>query len=177
MSLSEEDRKILVRLQMEKARTFLAQADEMYRQKYWDIASNRYYYACFHAVQALLIHNGLSVRTHDGLITAFGLHFVKTGKVESRLGAFLSRMEQLREKGDYIANSPFLNIRRSSGAVPFVRNCAPIDAQEKFGGTLGTFQQNFRSGKMEKMGQMCAERYKKKARITRINTDFIPHCV
>ena len=85
----------------EKARTFLAQADEMYRQKYWDIASNRYYYACFHAVQALLIHNGLSVRTHDGLITAFGLHFVKTGKVESRLGAFLSRMEQLREKGDY----------------------------------------------------------------------------
>lgn len=101
MSLSEEDREILVRLQMEKARTFLAQADEMYRQKYWDIASNRYYYACFHAVQALLIHNGLSVRTHDGLITAFGLHFVKTGKVESRLGAFLSRMEQLREKGDY----------------------------------------------------------------------------
>ena len=86
---------------MEKARTFLAQADEMYRQKYWDIASNRYYYACFHAVQALLIHNGLSVRTHDGLITVFGLHFVKTGKVESRLGAFLSRMEQLREKGDY----------------------------------------------------------------------------
>ncbi len=101
MSLSEEDRIIIVRLQMEKAYTFLAQADEMYRQKYWDIASNRYYYACFHAVQALLIHNGLSIRTHDGLITAFGLHFVKTGKVESRLGAFLSRMEQLREKGDY----------------------------------------------------------------------------
>ena len=101
MSLSEEDRQILVRLQMEKARTFLSQADEMYRQKYWDIASNRYYYACFHAVQALLINNGLSVRTHDGLITAFGLHFVKTGKVDSRLGAFLSRMEQLREKGDF----------------------------------------------------------------------------
>lgn len=29
MSLSEEDRKILVRLQMEKARTFLSQADEI----------------------------------------------------------------------------------------------------------------------------------------------------
>jgi len=29
MSLSEEDRQILVRLQMEKARTFLSQADEM----------------------------------------------------------------------------------------------------------------------------------------------------
>lgn len=54
MSLNEEDRKILVQLEMEKARTFLGQANEMYRQKYWDIASNRYYYACFHAVQACL---------------------------------------------------------------------------------------------------------------------------
>lgn len=101
MSLSEEDRKVLIQLEMEKAHTFLNQADEMYKLRYWDIASNRYYYACFHAVQALLIHNGLSVRTHDGLITAFGLHFIKTGKIESRLGAFLSRMEQLRKKGDY----------------------------------------------------------------------------
>lgn len=101
MSLSEEDRKTLVSLEQEKAHTFLEQADEMYKQRYWDIASNRYYYACFHAVQALLIRHGLSVRTHDGLITTFGLHFVKTGKVESRMGAFLSRMEQLRKKGDY----------------------------------------------------------------------------
>ena len=59
MSLSEEERNALVTLQMEKARTFLQQADEMYVLKYWDIASNRYYYACFHAVQALLIKHRL----------------------------------------------------------------------------------------------------------------------
>ena len=86
---------------MEKAHRFLEQADEMCKQKYWDIASNRYYYACYHAVQALLIKNELFAHTHDGLLTLFGLHFVKTGKVSSELGAFLSRMEQLREKGDY----------------------------------------------------------------------------
>ena len=86
---------------MEKAHLFLQQADEMYKQHYWDIASNRYYYACYHAVQALLIKNGLSSHTHDGLITSFGLHFVKTGKVDRKLGAFLSRIEQLRKKGDY----------------------------------------------------------------------------
>lgn len=44
MSLSEEERNALVTLQMEKARTFLQQADEMYVLKYWDIASNRYYF-------------------------------------------------------------------------------------------------------------------------------------
>ena len=35
------------------------------------------------------------------MLTQFGLHFVKTGIIEDRLGAFLTRMEQLREKGDY----------------------------------------------------------------------------
>ena len=33
--------------------------------------------------------------------TIVGLHFIKTGIIEDRLGAFLHRMEQLREKGDY----------------------------------------------------------------------------
>ncbi|MFR5897675.1 MAG: hypothetical protein ACLUGY_25765 [Phocaeicola massiliensis] len=50
MSLSEEERNALVTLQI-IARTFLQQADEM-SSKILDIASNRYYYACFHAVQA-----------------------------------------------------------------------------------------------------------------------------
>ena len=30
-----------------------------------------------------------------------GLHFIKSGIIEDRLGAFLTRMKQLREKGDY----------------------------------------------------------------------------
>ena len=101
MKLKEEDRNTIVKLQMEKAHLFLQQANEMYKQQYWDIASNRDYYACDHAVQALLIKNGLNSHTHDGLITSFGLHFVKTGKIDRKLGAFLSRIEQLRKKGDY----------------------------------------------------------------------------
>lgn len=101
MKLSDEEREILVGLQMEKAHRFLDQANEMRKQQYWDIASNRFYYACYHAVQALLIKNGLYAHTHDGLLSQFGLHFVKTGKIDKEFGAFLSRMEQLREKGDY----------------------------------------------------------------------------
>ena len=101
MSLSVEDRKTVVKLQMDKAHLFLTQAEQMCVQQFWDIAANRYYYACFHAIQALFIQNSISCYTHDGLITLFGLHFVKTGKVESHIGAFLSRIEQLRKKGDY----------------------------------------------------------------------------
>ena len=48
-------KKTLVGLQVEKAKRFLAQADEMVELKHWDLAANRYYYASFHAVQALFI--------------------------------------------------------------------------------------------------------------------------
>ena len=80
MKLTDEERNSLVILQLEKAKVFLKQA---------------------HAVQALLIQNGLSCKTHDGLIACFGLNFIKTGKISARLGSFLARMEQLRQKGDY----------------------------------------------------------------------------
>ena len=90
MKLTDEERNSLVILQLEKAIVFLNQADEMFDLKY-----------CFHAVQALLIQNGLSCKTHDGLIACFGLNFIKTGKISARLGSFLARMEQLRQKGDY----------------------------------------------------------------------------
>lgn len=101
MGLNEEDRKTMVGLEMEKADRFLKQAGIMCEMEQWDMAANRYYYACFHAVQALFIYHGLASRRHSGMLTQFGLHFIKTGVIEDRLGAFLTRMEQLREKGDY----------------------------------------------------------------------------
>ena len=101
MSLNDEDRRTMVALEMEKAHRFLDQAQMVQEMQQWDLAANRYYYACFHAVQALFIHNGLASKRHSGMLSQFGLHFIKTGLIEDRLGGFLTRMEQLREKGDY----------------------------------------------------------------------------
>lgn len=98
----EEEKNLLVRLQMEKAHHFLYQAEEMCALKHWDLAANRYYYACFHAVQGLFIKKGMAAsRKHAGLVSQFSLHFVKTGKVSTTLGSFLARMMQLRQKADY----------------------------------------------------------------------------
>ena len=101
MSLSKEERQAMISLEMEKANRFMAQAEMATHWKQWDMAANRFYYACFHAVQALFIHNSLACKRHSGMISQFGLHFIKTGIIEDRLGAFLTRMEQLREKDDY----------------------------------------------------------------------------
>ena len=101
MSLNDEERKTMVGLQLEKANRFMEQAEMVRGLQQWDLSANRYYYACFHAVQALFIHKGLASKTHTGMLRQFGLHFIKTGIIEDRLGGFLTRMEQLREKGDY----------------------------------------------------------------------------
>lgn len=99
--MEENDRLSLVNLEMDKARKFLSQADEMMGLEYWDLAANRYYYACFHAVQALFVHDGISSHTHSGLLSLFGLHYIKTGKIPAEIGYFMSTMEQIRKKGDY----------------------------------------------------------------------------
>lgn len=99
--MDEENRKILVSQQKQKASRFLSQADEMLDMEYWDLAANRFYYACFHAVQGLFISKGISAHTHAGMIQQFSLHFVKTRMVDMHYGSFLARMMQLRQKADY----------------------------------------------------------------------------
>ena len=99
--MEKDNQKILVSLQTKKAKRFLTQADEMANLKHWDLAANRYYYACFHAVQALFIAKGVNAHTHAGINTQFSLHFVKTGVVDISYGSFLARMFQLRQKADY----------------------------------------------------------------------------
>lgn len=99
--MEQEQRVLLVNLQAEKAKRFLAQADEMVGLKHWDLSANRYYYACFHAVQALFVSKNVNAHTHAGISAQFSLHFVKTGVVDVVYGSFLARMFQLRQKADY----------------------------------------------------------------------------
>lgn len=99
--MTPEQRHILVLREAEKARHHLAQADEMLTLNHWDLAANRQYYACYHAVQALFVSREVSGATHKGMIAQFSLHFVKTGIISIEHGSFLSRMMQLRQKADY----------------------------------------------------------------------------
>ena len=99
--MTPEERKILVDMQVERAHRFINQADEMMDMGYSDMAVNRFYYACFHIVQALFIKKEIVAHTHSGMLTQFSLHFVKTKKVSLEDGSFLARLFQLRQKADY----------------------------------------------------------------------------
>ena len=95
------DKELLLKLQQEKAYRMLSEADDMMEQKRWGIAANRYYYACYHILQALFVSKGLSAKTHDGSLTHLGQDFIMPGLIDKKFGRFFARMVQLRHKADY----------------------------------------------------------------------------
>ena len=92
---------LLVNLQKEKAYRFLQDADDMVQQRRWEMAANRYYYACYHMVHAAFITRGITTKTHDGTLTELGRNFILPGLLDKKYGRFFARMIQLRLKADY----------------------------------------------------------------------------
>ena len=101
MSLSNEERKIIVDLELERTDKILAQLQTLREQEYWDTLVNRMYYAAYHAVNALLIHNSMRVHTHKGALIMFNKDFVHTGLITQEEGRLFTQLESLRERGDY----------------------------------------------------------------------------
>ncbi|SAK97087.1 HEPN domain protein [Caballeronia pedi] len=78
-------------------------------------ACNRAYYAMFDAARAALLASGAPVdpnvvRTHNGVIAAFGLHLVKTGRVLPDWGRTLNRAQEIRQAADYTGDSVDLEL-------------------------------------------------------------------
>ena len=101
MSLSENERSIIVSREIEKAeRTF---DDVLFcaRENKWEAAANRLYYALFHAMSALLVSDGHRVKSHRGVLAMFGEHYVRTGLFSKKDGALLSDLVIMRDNADY----------------------------------------------------------------------------
>lgn len=93
--------KELVKGYFEKAEKKLKVAEKLLRSDDYEDAVSRAYYAVFHAAQALLLTEGEGPATHKGVVTLFGLLFVKTGKFKKDLGKYLANLKDERESGDY----------------------------------------------------------------------------
>ena len=101
MSLKEEERQIVVSLEMEKAERTFAETDILLQSELWSNLANRLYYALFHAVSALLINDGYEVGTHKGAAIRFHQFYVKSGVFSHDEGSFYSQLQSLRERADY----------------------------------------------------------------------------
>ena len=101
MSLSEEERQIVVNLELEKAQKTFAAMEVCAHEECWESAANRMYYALFHAVAALLINDGHQVKSHRGVMALFGEHYIRTGIFTKKDGALFSDLVIMRDNADY----------------------------------------------------------------------------
>lgn len=101
MSLNDEERQIIVNLEKEKALNTFAEIEVLRQAGFWNNIANRLYYAAFHAVSALLIHDHHNIGTHQGAVVMLHQHYVKTGILSKEDGAFYSQLQTMREKSDY----------------------------------------------------------------------------
>lgn len=101
MSLSDEERSIVVGLEVEKAYVAYNETIWLMEKNSWSGAAGRLYYALFHIVSALLIHDRHPVNSHKGSHILFGNYYIRTGKLPKEYGTLYSQMESIREEGEY----------------------------------------------------------------------------
>ena len=71
MGLSEDEKKILIELKIERANEAIREVPYLVTQGFYRTAVNRLYYSCYYMVSALLLQKGYNARTHNGIIALF----------------------------------------------------------------------------------------------------------
>lgn len=90
-----------INYRIERAKQTFNDAKLMAENERWNSCVNRFYYACFYMVSALLVKKGISAKTHNGIRTQFFLTFVKTGEVEQQYNALYADLFRFRQQADY----------------------------------------------------------------------------
>jgi len=102
--------KDLVLYRIDRAHDTLEDARILANAERWNACVNRLYYACFYAVSALLLRNGLSSSKHSGVRSLFNRQYVKTGKVPKKIARIYNDLFERRQESDYI---DFVRFRES----------------------------------------------------------------
>ena len=101
MGLTEDEKITIIKYRLGRAKETLIDVQLSVQNERWNNAANRLYYACFYAAIALLLKDGHETRTHNGVKTLLGLHYVKEGVISKELNHAYRRMFSLRKTGDY----------------------------------------------------------------------------
>lgn len=92
----------VVQYRLQRAREALEDSHVLADASRWAACVNRLYYACFYAVSALLLQQGLSSAKHTGVRSLFNRHFVKTDKVPRELAQTYNDLFARRQESDYL---------------------------------------------------------------------------
>ena len=105
--MNDKNKKLNVAVEWTKSKEVLEEAKTLLDKRLASGAISRTYYAAFHATTALLLTEGLEVRSHQALGRLFSLHFIKTGKLDVKFSRILSKAQKYREEADYSSEFVF----------------------------------------------------------------------
>ena len=97
----ERNRKLNASDELERARRVMTMADYALAQGIFEEAVSSAYYAAHHSARALLFSLGLEVRSHDGLRSLLGEHFVRDGRLPRDTTSKLRDLFVGRLEADY----------------------------------------------------------------------------
>ncbi len=84
-----------------KSKRFLRTAEIVFNDGDYDSCVSRCYYAMFFMAQAALLTKNLKTHSHKGVMSLFGILFIKSGIFNTNLGKYFRKIYNLRQKGDY----------------------------------------------------------------------------
>lgn len=99
--------KVRVRLEIEKSEESFKAAKLLLDTGLYDEAISSAYYAMFHMAKSVLLSVNEEPSTHHGLITLYGLHFIKPKLMEELYNDMLIDAKESREASDYDAARKF----------------------------------------------------------------------
>jgi uncharacterized protein (UPF0332 family) len=91
----------IIREELELGDRALAAAEALRNLKLLHDALSRLYFAAFHWARALLASEGYEAKSHHGVQSLLGQHFIRTGRLGAEHQHTLGRLETWRGKADY----------------------------------------------------------------------------
>jgi len=91
----------LINYRMKQARETSEEVKFQIENNFLVIAVNRIYYGMFYMLLGLALKEGYKTSKHNQLIGWFNKEFVKTGKIERKIGRIIHQAYQDRTDGDY----------------------------------------------------------------------------
>ena len=101
MTLDANEKQVLSRHRIEKARALLRDAEMLLREGSHESSANRSYYAILAAAKGLLILRGFDPESHDAAKTLLSREFIKTGLLPKEFGETYRSLHARRLDSDY----------------------------------------------------------------------------
>lgn len=107
MTISDEDRKIMIKYRTEQAEEAIKEVEILLQNGLLKLAVNRIYYGMFYILNALALEHQFKTSKHHQLIGWFNKTFIKEKKIATKYGDIIRRAFSSRTDSDYSISAKF----------------------------------------------------------------------